>query len=82
VVVHFDADLGSSTTEALAITERMMLGKINEAYFLFDDWGCHPDEVPDSFYGWLHQDRKALKITATRICSTRYTRYFKMEFNW
>lgn len=75
-LVHFDADLGSSTTEALSWIEPY-LNKGHPIYFLFDDWGCHPDEVPDAFYDWLgkHKDIKAEKLYTTAL--TRYYRITK-----
>ena len=51
-IFHFDADLGSSTKEALEVVHSLLQKKQSYVYFLFDDWGCHPDEVPDAFYNW------------------------------
>lgn len=78
VMVHFDADLGSSTTEALKIIEYYLEGLTHPVYFLFDDWGCHPDEVPDAFYEWLNRPDIRNKIKAEKVSSTRFTRYFRV----
>jgi len=78
VLVHFDADLGSSTTQALNIIERYLEGFTHPVYFLFDDWGCHPDEVPDAFYNWINTANIKSKICAEKISSTRFTRYYRI----
>lgn len=80
-LVHFDADLGTSTTEALELIEHYLIDRKEPIYFLFDDWGCHPDEVPDAFLGWLEQFRKKQFITIEKISSTRFTRYYKLNFS-
>ena len=38
-VFHFDADLGSSTEEALQVVKLCLSTKQESVYFLFDDWG-------------------------------------------
>jgi hypothetical protein len=77
-LVHFDADLGSSTRDALKIIEKYLHKISHPVYFLFDDWGCHPDEVPDAFYDWLIHAKKLFDIEAEKLSSTRYTRYYKI----
>ena len=77
-VVHFDADLGSSTKSALDIISKFLPGRTQPIYFLFDDWNCHPDEVPDAFYTWLHSNPIDLGIKAEKISSTRFTRYYRV----
>jgi hypothetical protein len=77
-LIHFDADLGSSTRDALEIVEKYLHQICHPVYFLFDDWGCHPDEVPDAFYDWLTSASKRFDITAEKLSSTRYTRYYKI----
>ncbi|MER2519210.1 MAG: TylF/MycF/NovP-related O-methyltransferase [Bdellovibrionales bacterium] len=78
VLVHFDADLGSSTTQALEIVEYYVKKSQHPMFFLFDDWGCHPDEVPDAFYDWLGTASGRYQIKAEKLSSTRYTRYYKI----
>lgn len=51
-VFHFDADLGSSTEEALQVVKLFLSTRQESVYFLFDDWGCHLDEDPDAFHTW------------------------------
>ncbi len=80
-LIHFDADLGSSTTEALTLVEPYLLKYKEPVYFLFDDWGCHPDEVPAAFTSWVQQFTKKIPITVEYVSSTRFTRYFKINFN-
>jgi hypothetical protein len=52
-LIHCDADLGSSTTQALALIEPYLAYRIKPIYLFFDNWGCHLDEVPDAFLIWL-----------------------------
>ncbi len=79
-LVHFDADLGSSTLTALKIVEAYLIHRRDPMYFLFDDWGCHPDEVPDAFLSWLEGAKATYGISATKICSTKLTRYYRITF--
>ena len=79
-VFHFDADLGSSTKEALQVLHLFLQKKQSCVYFLFDDWGCHPDEVPDAFYNWLLENQNDLNLSATKISSTKYSRYYRIDF--
>ena len=80
-LVHFDADLASSTTQALALVTPYLVDRKKSVYFLFDDWGCHPDEVPDAFLSWLAAEGPALKLQAHKLSSTRFTRYYKITFD-
>jgi Macrocin-O-methyltransferase (TylF) len=80
MLIHFDADLGISTVQALALVETYLINRKKPLYFLFDDWGCHPDEVPDTFLSWLDLAGKRLNLRADKIYSTRYTRYYKISF--
>jgi hypothetical protein len=80
VVFHFDADLGSSTAQALFITQHLLEGA-RSVYFLFDDWGCHPNEVPDAFYNWFIENSAKLNMHATKISFTKYSRYYRIDFN-
>lgn len=78
--IHFDADLGSSTLEALKISEHWLLGGDAPIYFLFDDWGCHPDEVPDAFLAWQADlAERQVQVVSEKVCSTRLTRYFRVS---
>jgi len=74
-VIHFDADLGSSTREALALIQPILENRKAPTFFLFDDWGCHPDEVPDAFFEWLEAYRKKNPVEVVKFSSTRFTRY-------
>jgi hypothetical protein len=80
-LIHFDCDLGSSTTHALNIVEPYLKNRRKPIYLLFDDWGCHPDEVPDAFLSWLPKASLKYKFQAHRISSTRFTRNYKINFN-
>jgi hypothetical protein len=79
-IVHFDADLGSSTTTALQMIERYLSGRKMPIYFLFDDWGCHPDEIPEAFNLWLERASIQYRLKAEKISSTRFTRYYRIVF--
>ena len=79
-IFHFDADLGSSTKEALEVVHSLLQKKQSYVYFLFDDWGCHPDEVPDAFYNWYLENQNDLNLSATKISSTKYSRYYRIDF--
>lgn len=80
ILVHLDADLGSSTSQALAMFDELLIGREKPIYFLFDDWGCHPDEVPDAFFKWVEEKKESLKFTLIKLSSTRYTRYYRLDF--
>jgi hypothetical protein len=80
-LIHFDADLGYSTNHALNIIEPYLKNRNKPIYFLFDDWGCHPDEVPDAFLSWLPNASLKYKFKAHKILTTRFTRYYKITFN-
>ena len=80
-LIHFDADLYSSTIEALELVNLYLKNRVEPIYFLFDDWGCHPDEVPEAFYKWLDEINKTQLVKAEKISSTRFTRYYKITFN-
>jgi hypothetical protein len=77
---HFDADLGSSTLDALKLAESYLSNKGLSVYFLFDDWGIHPDEVPDAFNSWYSDAKAKYNIKATKISSTRLTRNYRIDF--
>ena len=81
LIFHFDADLGKSTMEALEISGAYLLKAKPKLpfYFLFDDWGYHPNEVPDAFHDWLQNFKKLNNINITKISSTKLTRYYRVE---
>lgn len=81
ILVHFDADLGVSTSQALTIVEPFLQDRQKPVYFLFDDWGCHPDEVPDAFFNWLEKFRLGKQVHITKLSSTRFTRYYRLNFS-
>jgi hypothetical protein len=77
-LIHFDADLYSSTKQALELIEPLVLNSQKSIYFLFDDWGCHQAEVPDAFYEWVEKMKKSLDLTIEKVSNTKYTRYYKL----
>jgi hypothetical protein len=79
-LVHFDADLYTSTKEALILIEPYLKYRIDPIYFLFDDWGCHQNEVPDAFYEWLEDLKSRQKVTIIKLSTTKLTRYYKLVF--
>jgi hypothetical protein len=80
-LIHFDADLGYSTNLALKIIEPYLKNRSEPIFFLFDDWGCHPDEVPDALLSWLQHASLKYKFQAHKVSSTRFTRNYKITFN-
>ena len=79
-IVHLDADLGSSTLQALAILEPYLQKRKQPMYLLFDDWGCHPNEVPEAFNTWLNEAQSRYSIQAKMIYYTNLTRYYELSF--
>ena len=80
VAVHFDADLGSSTLAALRIAEKWLPEDGKPILFLFDDWGIHPDEVPEAFNSWIEGlGNQGIPLTYERCYLSRFTRYFKVS---
>lgn len=79
-LVHFDADLGTSTSVALKMIEAFFVGRTDSMYFLFDDWGCHPEEVPDAFHDWEKVASKQYSFSSIKIASTNHTRYYRLDF--
>lgn len=74
VLFHLDADLGSSTKTALDIITPFV-EKNRVSYVLFDDWGCHPDEVPNAFFDWIKPKKQLDEIIMN---TTKLTRYYKV----
>jgi hypothetical protein len=79
-MIHFDADLGTSTLDALQIAENYFIQRKHPLFLLFDDWGSHPDEVPDAFYRWLENAKHFYNFKETKIGSTKYTRQYRLDF--
>ena len=79
-MIHFDADLGTSTLDALQIVEKYLMHRKYPLFLLFDDWGIHPDEVPDAFYMWLENAKHSYNFKETKIGSTKYTRQYRLDF--
>jgi hypothetical protein len=79
-IFHLDADLGSSTAMALEIIEKYLNNRKNPLYLLFDDWGCHSDEVPEAFYSWLKVVKLKYKIEEQIFSTTNLSRYYKLNF--
>lgn len=77
---HLDADLGSSTKDALNIIEKYLINRKDPLFIMFDDWGCHPDEVPDAFYEWEDKAKNIYNFKAEKFSSTNLTRYIKLSF--
>jgi hypothetical protein len=80
-LIHFDADLASSTIQSLKIIEPYLETRNEPMFFLFDDWGCHQDEVPDAFHEWLVNARSRFNLNAQKVSTTKLTRYYKITFN-
>lgn len=79
-IVHFDADLGSSTISALKIVENFLTGITDSIYFLFDDWGHHKKEVPLAYENWLKINSEKYNFKSRLISETRLTSYFRLDF--
>lgn len=80
LLVHLDADLGSSTKDALSLIENFLVERSKPLYLLFDDWGCHPDEVPDAFNEWVFLNREKYNFKPNKLFSTNLTRYYRLDF--
>lgn len=78
-VVHFDADLGSSTKTALESLDYYLAERQGPIFFLFDDWGIHPDEVPDAFWEWHTRTEIGRRFAVEKLSTTRYTRYLRLS---
>ena len=79
-VVHLDADLGVSTLQALKVLEPYFKTRKQPMFLLFDDWGCHPNEVPDAFNAWLNEAQSSFGVKAEVVCFTNLTRYYELSF--
>lgn len=74
-LIHFDADLCSSTLQAFEVV-KPHISKQKIFYMLFDDWGCHADEIPKAFDIWCSQNPER---TNQNLYSTNLTKYFKVN---
>jgi hypothetical protein len=72
---HIDCDLRSSCNDALQLVESRLL-KNSKSFVLFDDWGCHPDEIPVSWNEFL---KTQPQLVAKEFSHTNLTRYFSLE---
>jgi hypothetical protein len=79
-IVHLDADLASSTTDALGIIENYLVDRKDPLFLMFDDWGCHPDEVPDAYFDWEKSASQKFNFVSEKFASTNLTRYYKLSF--
>ena len=79
-IVHLDADLGSSTLQALKVLEPYFQKRTQPMFLLFDDWGCHPNEVPEAFNTWFDGARTRYNVKADMVCYTNLTRYYELKF--
>lgn len=78
-VIHFDCDLGSSLTTAL-LTSEPYLTNNKLVYLVFDDWGCHADEIPDSFYSWYTAFFEKTGVVLKKYSSTKLTRTYVIDY--
>jgi hypothetical protein len=81
LIIHFDADLKVSTDTALKLVEPYLIDRKQPIYFLFDDWGNHPDEIPIAWSEWLSTAEDLYHLSAEEISSTVHTRNFRITFN-
>ena len=80
-IVHLDADLGSSTLQALKVLEPYFQKRTQPMFLLFDDWGCHPNEVPEAFNTWFNDAKTRYNVKADMVCYTNLTRYYELKFD-
>jgi hypothetical protein len=79
-LVHFDADLKTSTHEALTlITPYLVKNMGKPTYLLFDDWGSHHLEVPDAFEEWRKDLNKKFDYQFETLATSNSTRYIKFQ---
>jgi len=74
ILAHVDCDLGSSCDCALKILNKMKVK--NNLYLMFDDWGNHPEEIPESFARFTVANNGFAKFGI--VSETRFTRYYKI----
>lgn len=79
-MVHFDADLGSSTLQALNVITPLIARNKHPVYFLFDDWGIHPDEVPIAWTQWCNDTQDRLGLNIVQHSKTKLTKNFLITF--
>lgn len=74
-IIHFDCDLGVSLTSALPLIEPF-INDNKQVFVIFDDWGCHPDEIPDAFFTWYSNFHRRTGIKFKKYSSTNLTRTY------
>ena len=74
-VIHFDCDLGVSLTSSLPLIEPFLVQN-KKVFLIFDDWGCHPDEIPDAFFVWYSSFYRRTGIKLSKFSSTKLTRTY------
>lgn len=74
-IIHFDCDLGSSLTAALALIEPYLVDN-RLVYLVFDDWGCNADEIPDAFHSWYKTFSAETGLELLKYSSSKLTRTY------
>lgn len=80
-LVHFDADLGSSTTQALNLVKPHLQNRSDPVYFLFDDWGIDEKEIPLAWQSWVSENSQTLNFKFEEISHGLLSKNFKLTFN-
>jgi len=80
-LVHFDADLGSSTTQALNLVKPYLQNRSDPMYFLFDDWGIDEKEIPLVWQSWVSENSQTLNFKFEEISHGLLSKNFKLTFN-
>jgi len=80
-LVHFDADLGSSTTQALNLVKPQLQNRSDPVYFLFDDWGIDEKEIPQAWQSWVSENSQTLNFKFEEISHGLLSKNFKLTFN-
>jgi hypothetical protein len=74
IFIYYDADLKTSTLDALNLTKRFIL-KNKKMFIGFDDWGCKGYSLLPAFGQFFHHLKN---ISFKVIGSTRYTIFFEI----
>jgi hypothetical protein len=80
-LVHFDADLGSSTTQALNLVKPYLQNRSDPMYFLFDDWSIDDNEIPLAWRSWVYENSEILNFNSEEISQGTLSKNFKLTFN-
>ena len=75
-IFHFDCDQYEGTVEALRLSKSFIL-KQKISYLLFDDWGCHDDQVPKAFNEFYKKYKNSIRYEI--ISSSLYTMYLRIN---